>query len=244
MGSSNFLQHNPDQANQENDATYLTDVTRTGGIVVGQLLPSPWLNKVWYQSSTFVAAFSDALAAKGYTVSDANRGTLESVLANILTTADMPLPVGMGGTGATSFALAGLLTTLNLPNLAQIIKKFDQSGMTTNGNIFTMTLPQLGVYRISAETLIWSAASPSTFALNATWVQGQLSGASYDWTSPVITQVTTPIGGSTVAPQTVAQGSLGICIDVQTALSLIVNAAWSPGGAGDKYDLHVRVEQL
>lgn len=88
MGSSNFLQHNPTAANQEDDATYAGDSTRTGGIGVDQIMPSPWMNKIWYQSSTFIAAFAGALANKGYNLSDANLPTLEAVLANVLTNAD------------------------------------------------------------------------------------------------------------------------------------------------------------
>src|SRR5487761_1455215 len=87
-GSSNFLQHNPTAANQEDDSTYAGDSTRTGGIGVDQIMPSPWMNKIWYQSSTFIAAFAGALANKGYNLSDANLSTLEAVLANVLTTAD------------------------------------------------------------------------------------------------------------------------------------------------------------
>jgi hypothetical protein len=60
------------------------------------------LNKVWFQSSTFVAALAAALSAKGYTVSDANISVLQAVLANILTNADMPIPVAKGGTGTTT----------------------------------------------------------------------------------------------------------------------------------------------
>jgi hypothetical protein len=88
-GSSNFLQHNPTAANQESDATYATDSTRTGGIGEDQIMPSAWMNKIWYQSSTFVTAFAQALANKGYAVSDASLTTLESVLANVLTNADL-----------------------------------------------------------------------------------------------------------------------------------------------------------
>lgn len=87
-GTSNFLQHNPTAANQEIDSVYVTDSTRQGGISVDQIMSSEWMNKVWYQSSTFIAAFAGALANKGYTLSDANLSTLEAVLANVLTNAD------------------------------------------------------------------------------------------------------------------------------------------------------------
>jgi hypothetical protein len=89
--STNFLQHNPGEANQESDATYAADTTRTGGIVTNQALPSLWLNKVWYQSSTFVAALAAALVIKGYTVMDTSLSTLTAVLGNIMTQADMAI---------------------------------------------------------------------------------------------------------------------------------------------------------
>jgi hypothetical protein len=51
------------------------------------------LNKVWYQSSTFVAAFCQMMANKGYTLSDASITTLEAVLAHVITDADLKTPL-------------------------------------------------------------------------------------------------------------------------------------------------------
>jgi hypothetical protein len=83
-GSSNFLQHNPSAANQENDATYNSDTTRTGGIGVDQILPSVWLNKVWFQASTFIAALANVIAnfGSGYTITDTSISALETQLTN------------------------------------------------------------------------------------------------------------------------------------------------------------------
>lgn len=89
MGSTNFLQFNPTQSNMENDAAYTTDPTRTGGAGVDAIWPSPSANKSLYQITTFVAALAQALANKGYVLSDANIATLTAVLANVLTTADV-----------------------------------------------------------------------------------------------------------------------------------------------------------
>lgn len=82
MGTSNFLQHNPSAANQENDATYNSDTTRTGGIGVDQILPSVWLNKVWFQASTFIAALANVIAnfGSGYTITDTSISALETQL--------------------------------------------------------------------------------------------------------------------------------------------------------------------
>jgi hypothetical protein len=83
-GTSNFIQSNPSAANQQNDATYASDSLTTGGIGVGEILPSPWLNKIWFQSSTFVAAIAAVIAAfgPGYTITDTNIATLETNLTN------------------------------------------------------------------------------------------------------------------------------------------------------------------
>ena len=108
MGSTNFLQFNPTQANQENDAAYLTDATRTGGAAVDGIWPSNSANKTLYQVSTFIAAFGQMMANKNFNVSDASLATLTSVLANVLTTADIPgglQVVGWSGSIALNAAL-------------------------------------------------------------------------------------------------------------------------------------------
>ncbi len=92
-GSSNFIQQNPSTANQETDAQYQADSLTTGGIGVDAILRSSWLNKYFYQQSTFVAAFCQMMANKGYALSDASITTLEAVLANVLTNADTKTPL-------------------------------------------------------------------------------------------------------------------------------------------------------
>jgi hypothetical protein len=97
VASTNFLQHNPSETNQENDATYAADSIRTGGIGTNEILPSVWLNKVWFQSSTFIAAFCNAMVTKGYTLLDSNLATLATVLANVLTLADSTFSFATNG---------------------------------------------------------------------------------------------------------------------------------------------------
>ena len=89
MATSSFLQFNPTAANQETDAAYLTDATRTGGAGVGAIWPSVSANKTLYQVSTAIAALMQMMANKGFTVSDASLAALTVQLANILTTADV-----------------------------------------------------------------------------------------------------------------------------------------------------------
>lgn len=91
MATTNFLQWNPSAINQKNDAGYVADSQRTGGIGSGQLDPSQTDNKFRFQVTTFIAAFCQALVAKGYTTSDAVLATLVTVLGNIMTQADMSI---------------------------------------------------------------------------------------------------------------------------------------------------------
>src|SRR6185437_1942244 len=88
-GSTNFLQWNPGQNNQENDSDYLADSQRSGGAPNGTPFPSPTGNKLFYQLSTGITALMQMMATKGFTVNDTNIGTLASVLAAIQTTADV-----------------------------------------------------------------------------------------------------------------------------------------------------------
>lgn len=89
MASTNFLQWNPTLANQETDTAYAADASRTGGAGVDAIFPSSTANKLFYQMSTFITALANALVTKGYTTSDASLSTLQGVLANVITSADI-----------------------------------------------------------------------------------------------------------------------------------------------------------
>lgn len=89
MASTTFQQFNPTVSNQESDAQYTSDSLRSGGIQVDNILPSPLLNKAFYQWSTFIAAFCQMMTAKGYSTSDASVSALASVLSAIVTDADL-----------------------------------------------------------------------------------------------------------------------------------------------------------
>ena len=88
-GTTNFLQFNPTQANQETDAEYAGDATRTSGALDGNAWPDSSANKTLYQVSTMTAALGQMLANKGFSVSDANYDALVAQLANLLTTIDL-----------------------------------------------------------------------------------------------------------------------------------------------------------
>lgn len=87
--SNNILQWNPGAANQEDDTTYEADAQRTGGAPNGVEFPSATANKLFYQLSTFCAAFAQSLSNKSYNISDASISVLEGVLANVVTFADL-----------------------------------------------------------------------------------------------------------------------------------------------------------
>lgn len=85
MGSTNIRQWNPGANNQATDEEWLVDALRTGGAPVGSLFPSKTGNKLFHQLTTMAAALGQALADKGYDVSDADLTTLTAVMANIRT---------------------------------------------------------------------------------------------------------------------------------------------------------------
>ena len=98
--TTNFEQWNPTATNQKSDTLYGIDGQRSGGAVTGQF-PSDTANKLFYQSSTMVAALALMLANKGYNTTDgAADGSvvpapsaavinLATQLANIVTNADL-----------------------------------------------------------------------------------------------------------------------------------------------------------
>lgn len=81
-GSTNFKVFNPNLTNMMDDNTYNTSGYRLNGAVSG-LAPSNIHNKLYYQVTTMTAAFAQALANKGFTVSDDNFNNLVTVLSNI-----------------------------------------------------------------------------------------------------------------------------------------------------------------
>lgn len=91
--SNDFLQWNPSQINQQSSSAYLADSQRLNGAVSG-LFPSILANKLFYQSTTMVAALGQMMSNKGYVISDADIAVLTTALANILTKADFGSSAG------------------------------------------------------------------------------------------------------------------------------------------------------
>jgi hypothetical protein len=88
-GTHNFQDWNPANANMESDSAYTADSMRQNGAVDPSIFYSALANKVLRQPTVFVAALMDALAAKGYSGTDSSRSTLATMLAAIMTAADM-----------------------------------------------------------------------------------------------------------------------------------------------------------
>ena len=124
-GTTNFVEFNPTQSNQLSDSAYDSNALTTGGIQLDNILPSNWLNKIWRQANAFVTAFALMMANKGYSTSDVSVSTLASVLANILTQADL----------RTALQNISFSPTISL-NAVQ----FDGFQVTMTGNITSLTI--------------------------------------------------------------------------------------------------------
>lgn len=160
--ATNFLQHNPTEANQDSDAQYVVDNTRTQGLGVDEIVPSIWMNKVLYQASTFVAAFAQMMSNKGYNCSDADINALSAVLANVITNADTKpgfinvpyssAPVFNAALGnGFRFNLQAAVPSSTLINqtFGQILTFVIQNNMNVDPGVFTWPTNVLDGYTIS-----------------------------------------------------------------------------------------------
>lgn len=152
MATTNFQQWNNAAINQETDAQYTADAQRAGGIGVDNLFPSPTANKLFYQTSTFVAAFAIMMANKGFTTSDADVNVLAAVLASIETSADQrplqyevpfsPTPVlDLSRASTLRIDLSGNVTSssvINVPPAGTITTFYIVSG---NPGVFSFAWP-------------------------------------------------------------------------------------------------------
>lgn len=193
MATTNFVQHNPTAANQEPDSSFDSNSLTTGGIGVDAIMPSDWMNKRWYQDSTFIAAFCQMLATKGYTTSDANITTLAATLANVVTNADLkPAQITVPYSATPTFDaskangfridLGGNVNSSSLINGApgQIVTFFIVSGSPGNfsfawpgnvnnaGNVQTQSIGNLFTQSFITDGGNW-------FALE-NWLQTALNG--------------------------------------------------------------------
>lgn len=187
-GTSNFQQWNPAAANQENDAQYTADSMRSGGAGLDENFPSNTANKLFYQISTFVAAFAQALANKGYNVSDASLAILTGVLANVLTNADTKAPIQNVPFNPNP------VFDCNQANAFEIALTGDVNASVINvgvGQVFTIIAVQDGVggHNFNFPGLTgWQAINP---AANSTTIQSFIKKTDGAW-SPVPNEYVPP----------------------------------------------------
>jgi hypothetical protein len=152
-GTTNFTQFDPNLTNAENDAQYAADSMRAGGAALDAILPSPLFNKFAHQVSTFVAAFAQALANKGFSPSDANFANLVAILMNVNTSADV----------------ASLITTVPYATSvtfdASLAAKFD---LTLTGNVSSSSLTDTVPGQLLAFIVNQDAIGSRTFAWPST----------------------------------------------------------------------------
>lgn len=110
MPTTNAVQFNPSQANQLSDGSYDSDSLLTGGFPGGgtTIIPSNFVNKLFYQLTTYITALANALVIKGFTNADTSLATLTAVFENILTTADFQVPNGQQITASTGTTVIDL----------------------------------------------------------------------------------------------------------------------------------------
>jgi hypothetical protein len=148
-GSSNFQQWNPAAANQQTDAQYTSDTSRTGGAGSSSIFPSATANKLFYQLSTAIAALNQALSTKGYVCSDANLNQLATIYGNLLTQADM-----VAGLATVAYSAA---PTFN----AAAATGFD---LTLTGNVTSSTLTNIIPGKVITFVIVQDATGGRTFA--------------------------------------------------------------------------------
>ena len=162
-GSTNFLQWNPSQTNQETDSAYTADAARSGGVVDGEVFNAETANKLFYQTTTFPAAFAQALADKGFVVSDANFNQLVAVFENVLTTADQKAQLQIVSYGAS------LVLDCSAANGFQVTLGGNVTSVTVEnaspGQIVTFILIQDGT---GGHTFAWPASMTGTSPIDGT----------------------------------------------------------------------------
>lgn len=153
MATSNFQQFNPTQANQDSDAQYTIDTLRTGGAATNGICPSVSFNKLAYQLSTFVAALGQSLANKGYTVSDVSLANLTTVLANLITKADL-------GASITTVGYATAVS-FNAATISPILGVFE---LTLTGNVSSSALSNFTPGQVIIFIVVQDGVGGRTFA--------------------------------------------------------------------------------
>lgn len=170
-GSNNFVQFDATKQNMASDATYNGSSIQLNGVPLVAVADPTLHNKMFYQWSTFISAFGNMLAARGYNVSDSDINALQAVLANLLTVQGGTMTGAINETEATlasastvnigAAAANFILITGNIP-----ITSFDSiqagtrrklkfgSALTINYDAVKMILPNAANMGINAGDVV------------------------------------------------------------------------------------------
>lgn len=223
---TNFLQWDGPQNNIENDATYAADSQRTNGASDGSIFPSATANKLFYQPSTMCAALAWMLVNKGYSPVD---GTSPFTASGTPSTAVLNLAT----------VLANMLTNADLPGLIpQIVETYSSGihgvGSTNPLNVNFYVAPVNGLYRLNWYLVVHGLIASSTLGpLFVTWtdydsgaagVGGAFQGQSGSGFASTIT-------GTDIAPGTLLSG-VPIIIGAQAGTLIGLNLYNTPASSG------------
>jgi hypothetical protein len=149
-GTNNFLQWNPTAANQENDSAYTSDTLRSGGAPTNAIFPSATANKLFFQTSTFVAAMAAAMAAKNYNVVDTNLQWATGTAVSADSTQTINYPISFPTTcwlvltscylnTATNIAKAwGVQTWTTAHAVVQLLRRGDEGSFSVSPMVFAI----------------------------------------------------------------------------------------------------------
>jgi hypothetical protein len=136
MADTNFVEVNPSTANTEADSAYQADAFVTGGAVTNSFWDSPTANKFFVQVSRMVAALAQMMVGKGFSPVDGTSPfqaggspstpviNLATILANILTTADIVVSYSIASNGYIKFG----------PYFGGLVLQWGEVGPTSSGS--------------------------------------------------------------------------------------------------------------
>jgi hypothetical protein len=245
MASTNFKQWNPPASNQESDTAYATDAQRTGGAAINSPFASALANKLFYQLTTWLEAFANSLVGKGFSPNDGSGNpstaiaTLQSILANILTTADT----------ISYTQLSNIPASKIVPFVPQVVAVYDVDALIgAVPPVSTLYVPPAnGIYRVSWAALVTLPGGVgSTLGPLTIWYTDNVE----DVPIGVVAAAQTNAGGITTSNSgnTNTSGLWGIpvLLNCRAGAGIGFSTAYSSPGSGDemRYSLHIKVEYM
>lgn len=141
--STNFLQFDTNKQNLMADEVYDLSLQRANGVPLANIADPLLHNKMYYQWSTFVAAYAKVFSDLGETVSDDDLAALNTVLAKTLTT--------YGGTLQNGQTI--VLGRQPVGSMDAATKQYVDTSLPTSAYIVTQTFGQ-NSYRIWSNGFI------------------------------------------------------------------------------------------